>query len=918
MKPTPPRPRTRSRILLPVLALALAPLLAPADAPANDWYRWRGPEQNGVSREKNLPETWDPDTGENVAWKADIGGMSSPVVMKGKVYTLNRINETKSEGTVTAGPQTQEALICTDAKTGKLLWQHAENMYQTDVPFHRVGWSNVTGDPESNRVYALGAQNMLMCLDADTGKEVWKRQMSEEFGLITTFGGRAPTPAIDEDRVYVACVAFGWGDNAKSQYRVFCLDKNTGEFRWTTGTGGIPVDAPYQTPVVAVINGERLVVTGAGDGSVTAFQARTGKKVWTHKISKRGSSSSVVVDDKGRVYASHSEENLKGNRMGAVVCIDASSGQPKEAWRTEGIEAGFGSPTIVEDTLYVIDNGAGVNALDVNTGKAKWRKKFGTIGKASLAYGDGKLYVAEANGHLSIVSVDDKKPEVLSKATDEEKFAREYAIFGSVAISDGRVYLQTANHLYCIGPKDAAPQQVDVPAPPKEEPAGADAKPAQVVVLPADAVVKQGGTQKFRAVAFDEKGREIGDLKDAQWSIGKLTFEAPPKALPATPTNREAPPGGQPSAAAVPGSGPAAADAPATPGGPAAGAEAASAGQPKGRRDAGNPPVGAGGETASTDKAQPAAAIDPSGDRFAAPSKPSNNASAATTAKPGGAPGGPAGAAPGADAKPETIQIGNLYGEIATDGTYKAPGDAGALLGGAIVAKAGDATGFARVRVVPPFPWTIGFTNAAAERPPLTWIGAGGKFAVQALKSQGPGASQAPEKVLTKLTNIDLYARARTYLGTADMSNYTFQADVKVDSKDAGGRPQVPDVGIINSRYMLVLYGNHQRAELHAWQPPVPYVLHTTMKYEWQPGKWYRLKLRVDAEGDKTIVRGKVWPRDGAEPGDWTLSMEDTLPNPSGSPGLFGNSLVTPFQSFVYYDNLLVTDNKQQGHVNAQ
>ena len=90
------------------------------------------------------------------------------------------------------------------------------------------------------------------------------------------------------------------------------------------------------------------------------------------------------------------------------------------------------------------------------------------------------------------------------------------------------------------------------------------------------------------------------------------------------------------------------------------------------------------------------------------------------------------------------------------------------------------------------------------------------------------------------------------------------------------------------------------------------------MKYEWQPGKWYRLKLRVDAEGDKTIVRGKVWPRDGAEPGDWTLSMEDTLPNPSGSPGLFGNSLVTPFQSFVYYDNLLVTDNKQQGHVNAQ
>jgi hypothetical protein len=150
------------------------------------------------------------------------------------------------------------------------------------------------------------------------------------------------------------------------------------------------------------------------------------------------------------------------------------------------------------------------------------------------------------------------------------------------------------------------------------------------------------------------------------------------------------------------------------------------------------------------------------------------------------------------------------------------------------------------------------------------------------------------------------------------MSNYTIQADVKVDSKEAGGRAQVPDVGIINSRYMLILYGNHQRAEIHAWQPPVPYVLHSTMNYEWQPGKWYRLKLRVDAERDKSIVRGKVWPRDGEEPAQWTLTMEDPLPNTSGAPGLFGNSLVTPFQSFIYYDNIRLTDNNIQGNAHAQ
>jgi outer membrane protein assembly factor BamB len=809
--------------------LSLALLLAPAAALAGDWHQWRGPEQNGVSREKNLPETWDPDSGENVVWKTEgVGGMSSPIVMKGKLYTLTRTGDVPSpDGDVIPGPQTQEALVCLDANTGKALWKHTENVFQTDLPFHRIGWSNPVGDPETNRVYVYGAQGVLYALDAETGKEVWKRSMAEDFGMISTFGGRTPTPAIDEDQLYISGVAFGWGDNARSQYRMFCLDKNTGELRWTNGTGGIPVDAPYQTPSVNVINGEKLVVTGSGDGTVTAFQARTGKKAWSHKVSKRGLNASVLVDG-NVVYAGSSEENLTGNRMGTVVAIDTAGGQPKELWRRDGIECGFGSPTIHEDRLYVIDNGAAVHALDTKTGKTFWRKKVGTIGKASLVYADGKLYVPEANGKMTVLALGEDKPEVVSKAEVPDKLGREYSVFGSVAVANGRVYLATATTVYCIGPKEAKSESDPIPEPAKEEPVAQGAKPAQIQVLPADAVVRQGGSHKFRARAFDEKGRLIGDVNDAAWSIGKLTFEAPPRALPVAPANREAPPGGQPQAAAT----------------PKAEAEA---------------------------KPQAAAA--------------------------------PAPAAPAAPPQPEKIQIGNLYGELGNDGTYKAPGDAGALLGGAVVAKVGDVSGYSRVRVVPPFPWRMGFTNAAAERPPLTWIGAGGKFAVQ--EKEG-------EKLLTKLTNIDLYARARTYLGTSDMHDYTIQADVKVDSKQSAGRQQVPDVGVVNSRYALMLYGNHQRAELHAWQSALPYATHKTIDYKWEPGKWYRLKLRVDQKDGKAVVLGKVWPREGQEPAEWTLQLEDPSPNTHGSPGLFGNSLVSPFPSFVYYDNILVADNKSE------
>ena len=823
--------------------LSVVLLLTPA-AFAGDWHQWRGPEQNGVSREKNLPETWDADNGENLAWKVEgIGGMSSPIVMKGKLYVLTRTGDVQAgDGDVIPGPQTQEALVCLDANTGKELWKHAENMFQTDLPFHRIGWANPVGDPETNRVYAYGAQGVLYALDAETGKEVWKRSMAEDFGMISTFGGRTPTPAIDEDQVFIGGVAFGWGDNAKSQYRVFCLDKNTGELRWTNGTGGIPVDAPYQTPSINVINGERLVITGGGDGTVTAFQARTGKKAWSHKVSKRGLNASVLVEG-DVVYAGSSEENLTGNRMGTVVAIDASTGQPKELWRRDGIECGFGSPTIHDGRLYVIDNGAAVHALDTKTGKTFWRKKVGTIGKASLVYADGKLYVPEANGKMTILALGDDKPEVVSKVEVPEKLGREYSVFGSVAIANGRVYLATATTVYCIGPKEAKTDSDPIPEPAKEEPVAQGIKPAQIQVLPADAVVRQGGTLKFHARAFDEKGRLIGDVGDVAWSIGKLTFEAPPRALPVAPADREAPPGGQPQAAAT----------------PKAEAEA---------------------------RPQAAAAATPaSGEKTVAPAQP-----AAAPAQP---------AAP----QPEKIQIGNLYGELGNDGTYKAPGDAGALLGGAVVAKAGDVSGYARVRVVPPFPWRMGFTNAAVERPPLTWIGAGGKFAVR---------DQQGEKLLVKLTNIDLYARARTYLGTSDMRDYTIQADVKVDAKEAAGRKQVPDVGVVNSRYALMLYGNHQRAELHAWQSALPFATHKTIDYKWEPGKWYRLKLRVDQAGDKAVVLGKVWPRDGQEPGEWTLRLEDPSPNTHGAPGLFGNSLVSPFPSFVYYDNILVADNKSE------
>src|SRR5215213_4794288 len=122
--------------------LVVALLLAALPAQGGDWTDWRGPSRDGVSPEKNLPVKWSP-SGDNLAWKAPYGGRSTPIVMGDRVYLQN---------TAGKGETLQERLMCFNADTGKLLWEHRFNVYLSDVPPHRVGWASPVGDPSTGNV----------------------------------------------------------------------------------------------------------------------------------------------------------------------------------------------------------------------------------------------------------------------------------------------------------------------------------------------------------------------------------------------------------------------------------------------------------------------------------------------------------------------------------------------------------------------------------------------------------------------------------------------------------------------------------------------------------------------------------------------------------------------------------------------
>ena len=223
---------------LPLLCLA-GPLSA-ADSVGHDPLDWPYLARTGDERhlrQKNLPASWSPD-GENLIWKNQALGMrSTPIVMKGKLYTLCRH--------MPATLQEAEKVVCADAATGEVEWEHIFNVYLTDVPDTRVGWSSVVGDPETGNVFALGVCGYFACLNGDTGEVLWSHSMSEEYGLLSTYGGRTNFPIVHENLVIISGVVIGWGDMAKPAYRVLGFDKRNGQCVWFQSTKLFPEDTTY-------------------------------------------------------------------------------------------------------------------------------------------------------------------------------------------------------------------------------------------------------------------------------------------------------------------------------------------------------------------------------------------------------------------------------------------------------------------------------------------------------------------------------------------------------------------------------------------------------------------------------------------------------------------------------------------------
>src|SRR5216110_281171 len=273
--------------------LAITCLVRPYDAnaaEAHGWLSWRGPQQNGASLEKNLPDRV---MVKEALWVADFPGQSTPVIANGRLYIMGYLGE---------GADLQEGIACFDAETGKKLWQRLYNDFLSDTIYQRYATSSAAVDPETGDIFMQGTQGILTAFDLN-GNLKWSHSLMEEFGRLTFPNSRTASPLIGHGLVITRGITANWGAQGPAGDRFYAFDKKTGELVWSSSPGAQPKDNSFSHPYRGWLGGKCVLYSATGDGSVVCVNARTGEALWRVPLCKAGINATVLVHNNDKLIA---------------------------------------------------------------------------------------------------------------------------------------------------------------------------------------------------------------------------------------------------------------------------------------------------------------------------------------------------------------------------------------------------------------------------------------------------------------------------------------------------------------------------------------------------------------------------------------------------------------------------------------
>ena len=349
------------KILSAVAVLALITDVA-LGAGGVDWYRWRGPDLNGISKETGWQAQW-PAEGPKELWKASVGtGFASFSVSGGRVYTMGNAKDTDST-------------FCLDARTGAVVWHHS---YPCPLdPKNFEGGPCATPTVMDGRVYTFSRKGDLFCLDAAKGNVIWSKQLNKELGLEIPTWGCASSALVEGELVVVNMGSAG-----------MALDKKSGKVVWVSSKSA----GAYATPVPLTIGGD-LCVAILTRQSLVAVKAAGGQVVWSYPWKTDydlNAADPIVAGDKVFISSGY-------NHGGAVLKISGKAAE--KVWENKNMRNHFDSCVLWEGYLYGPDDN-GLRCLAFDTGGLKWTD--GGFGKGSLMVADGKLVGLSEKGELII------------------------------------------------------------------------------------------------------------------------------------------------------------------------------------------------------------------------------------------------------------------------------------------------------------------------------------------------------------------------------------------------------------------------------------------------------------------------------------------------------------------------------------
>jgi len=422
---------TKSRTAFAPAALMLM-VAAAGRAWADDWPGWRGPFRDGICRERGLLKEW-PEEGPKLLWKtAELGeGFSGPAIVGGMLYTMGQRNGA-------------EWVIAVECNQGKVVWATPIGPIR-----HKGGGQpgpRSTPTIHRGKLYTLGINGDLVCLDAMTGRGIWT------YNLVTEFGGSIPEWGYSEsvlvDGRWVVCTPGG------PQATMLALWRLNGEKVWACPVGD---PAAYSSIIKVSIGKVHQYVQFTGKG-VVGVKVRGGKLLWRYDRPSNETANVATPIWYGQTIFAASGYNAGGGLIWPKKTAEENF-VSEEMYFTEKMQNHHGGLVLVNGSLYGCSNPSLLTCLDYKTGKVNWIDR--SAGKCSLLYADGMLYARDEKGPLSLVEATAKGFRLRSRFN--QPFRTKRPAWTHPVIAWGRLYIRDQNVLLCYDLRAESDDQEGTP-----------------------------------------------------------------------------------------------------------------------------------------------------------------------------------------------------------------------------------------------------------------------------------------------------------------------------------------------------------------------------------------------------------------------------------------------------------------------